>query len=188
MMCRVSSEMELIGGPEKRPVVLVEYRSEWPARFALERKRIAVALGPAAIRIDHIGSTAVPGLAAKPIVDIDLSVPDVEEETNYLLALERAGYRLRVREVGHRLLRTVGRSVHVHVCSAGGEWERRHLRFPDRLRESAEDRALYEATKRRLAEHEWATHNDYAAAKSSVIAEILERAGAAKSTYDDSPS
>lgn len=173
----MSSEVELIGGPEKRPVVLGEYCSEWPARFARERHRIAAALGPAAIRIDHIGSTAVAGLAAKPIVDIDLSVFDVEAEASYLPALERAGYRLRVREPGHRMFRTPDRSVHVHVCPAGGEWERRHLRFRDRLRESAEDRALYEATKRRLAQHEWTTHNDYAAAKSSVIAEILERTG-----------
>jgi len=172
----VSSEVELIGGPEKRSVVLVEYRFEWPARFALERARIAAALGPAAIRIDHIGSTAVPGLAAKPIVDIDLSVRDVEEEAIYLPALERAGYRLRVREAGHRMLRTPDRGVHVHVCTAGSEWERRHLRFRDRLRQSAEDRALYEATKRRLAEHEWDNHNDYAAAKSSVIIEIMAKA------------
>jgi len=96
----VSSEVELIGGPEKRPVVIVDYRSEWAARFARERHRIAAALGPAAMRIDHIGSTAVPGLAAKPIVDIDVSVADVEQETIYLPALERTGYRLRVREAG----------------------------------------------------------------------------------------
>lgn len=87
----MSSDVEFIGGPEKRPVVLVEYCSEWPARFARERNRIAAALGPAAVRIDHIGSTAVAGLAAKPIVDIDLSVIDVEAEASYLPALERAG-------------------------------------------------------------------------------------------------
>lgn len=172
----MASDVELIGGPEKRPVVLVEYSSQWPARFGHERDRIAAALGPAAIRIEHIGSTAVPELAAKPIVDIDVSVPDVEKEITYLPALEQAGYRLRVREGGHRMLRTPDLAVHLHVCTAGSEWERRHLRFRDRLRHSAEDRALYEATKRRLAERVWATHNDYAAAKSIVIAEILERA------------
>lgn len=58
------------------------------------------------------------------------------------------------------MFRNPDRSVHVHVCSAGGEWERQPLRFRDRLRDSAEDRALYEATKRRLAKHEWTTHND----------------------------
>lgn len=183
----VSSQVELIGGPEKRPVVIVEYRSEWPARFAQERNRLAAVLGPAAIRIDHIGSTAVPGLAAKPIIDIDVSVRDVEEENIYLPALERAGYRLRVREGGHRMLRTPDLAVHVHVCTAGSEWERRHLRFRDWLRQSADDRALYEATKRCLAEHKWPTHNDYAAAKSTVVAEILERAGPGPANLSDEP-
>ncbi len=182
----MSSEIELIGGPEKRPVVIVEYRSEWATRFARERNRIAAALGPAAIRIDHIGSTAVPGLAAKPIVDIDVSVPDVDQEAIYLSALERAGYRLRVREAGHRMLRTPDLGVHVHVCTAGSEWECRHLLFRDWLRQSAEDRALYEATKRRLAAREWPTHNDYAAAKSTVIDQILERSG--QPTHSDAPS
>ncbi len=86
-------------------MVIVDYRSEWAARFARERHRIAAALGPAAMRIDHIGSTAVPGLAAKPIVDIDVSVADVEQETIYLPALERtvpaAGARGRPPHAAH---------------------------------------------------------------------------------------
>jgi GrpB-like predicted nucleotidyltransferase (UPF0157 family) len=168
--------MALIGGPEKRQIKIVDYRPEWPARFARERDRIAAALGPTAVRIDHIGSTAVPGLAAKPIIDIDVSVPDVEEEASYLPALERAGYVLRVREPGHRMLRTPERDVHIHVCSAGSDWERRHVRFRDRLRQSEADRSLYEAAKRRLARREWHDTNDYADAKSAVIEEILSRA------------
>ncbi len=168
--------MELIGGPEKRPIEIVDYRPEWPERFAREHDRIAVALGSTALRIDHIGSTAVPGLAAKPIIDIEVSVADVEDEGSYLPALEGAGYALRVREPDHRMLRTSERDVHVHVCSAGGEWERRHLGLRDHLRQSAADRCLYEATKRRLARQEWATMNDYADAKAGVIGEILSHA------------
>ena len=168
--------MELIGGPEKRSIEIVEYRPEWPARFARERNRLVVALGEKAIHIDHIGSTAVPGLAAKPIIDIDLSVADVEDEGSYLGALERAGYALRVREPGHRMFRTLDRDVHVHVCEAGSDWERLHLRFRDHLRRSAADRCLYETAKRQLARREWATMNDYAEAKSGVIEEILSRA------------
>ena len=171
------SGLELIGGPEKRSIEIVEYDPQWPVRFRAERDRIAAALGPAAMRIDHIGSTAVPGLAAKPIVDIDVSVADVEDEASYLPALERAGYELRVREPNHRMVRTRARDVHVHICTAGSDWERRHLRFRDRLRRSGQDRALYERVKRRLAARDWPTMDDYADAKSDAIAEILSRAG-----------
>jgi GrpB-like predicted nucleotidyltransferase (UPF0157 family) len=107
--------IELIGGPEKREIKLVEYDPRWPGRFALERARITAALGPLAIRIDHIGSTAVPGLAAKPIVDMAVSVCDAHDESSYLAALERAGYELRVREPEHRMLRTPERDVHLHA-------------------------------------------------------------------------
>ena len=169
--------LELIGGPEKRSIEIVEYDPQWPERFRHERDRIAAALGRAAIRIDHVGSTAVPGLAAKPIVDINLIVADVEDEASYLPALERAGYELRVREPGHRMVRTRARDVHVHICTAGSDWERRHLRFRDQLRRSGQDRALYERVKRQLAARDWPTMNDYADAKSAVIAEILSRAG-----------
>src|SRR5579884_2135462 len=98
--------VELIGGPERRRIVIADYDPDWPARFRREQRRIAAALGPTAVRIDHIGSTAVPGLAAKPIIDIDVSVRDVEDETSYSTALEQAGYVLRVRERGHRMFRT----------------------------------------------------------------------------------
>ncbi len=153
----MSSEAELIGGPEKRAVEVLDYRPEWPAHFAEERDRIVAALGTAAVRIDHVGSTAVPGLAAKPILDIDVSVVDVEDESSYVPALEAAGYVLRVREPGHRMLRTAALDVHVHICATDSDWERRHLIFRDWLRQSPGDRALYEATKRNLAKRQWAT-------------------------------
>ncbi len=174
----MTGDLELVGGVERRDIVLVPYRPAWPARFAQELRRIADAMGPAALRIEHVGSTAVPGLAAKPIVDVQVSVADVEDEEAYLPRLEAAGYRLRVRAPGHRMVRTPQRDVHVHVCSAGSDWERRHLLFRDRLRHDADDRALYEATKRELAQRPWPDMNAYAAAKSPVITEITGRAEA----------
>ncbi|MGF0115203.1 GrpB family protein [Promicromonospora sp. Marseille-Q5078] len=171
-------EVELIGGVEKREIVIVEPDPRWPARFERESARILAALGTAAVRVDHVGSTAVPGLPAKPIVDIDLSVPDVEDEGAYLPALLAAGYVLRVREPGHRLVRTPELDVQVHICPAGSDWERRHLLFRDRLRHDADDRAAYAALKRELAARDWPSMNHYADAKGGLIAEILARAEA----------
>jgi len=167
--------VELIGGPENLKVTLVDHDPSWRDRFDRERAKIAAALGSEAIRIEHVGSTAVPGLAAKPIIDIQLSVGDVELETSYLPALEAAGYSLRVREPGHRLAR-IFESVHLHVCASGSAWERRHLLFRDWLRHDANDRALYEATKRELSGVEWETRNHYADAKSEVIEQVMVRA------------
>ena len=172
----VDGPVELIGGREHRPIVLVRYDPEWAARFERERRRISAALGSRALRIDHIGSTAVVGLVAKPIVDIDVSVADVEDEAVYLPALESAGYRLRVREPGHRMLRTPELDVHVHVCAAGSDWQRRHLLFRDWLRREVEDRERYGAVKRELAGRDWSDMNAYADAKSSSIEEIIARA------------
>ena len=87
-------------------------------------------MGPVARRIEHIGSTAVPELAAKPVVDVMLSVDDPEDESLYLSAMERAGYVLRVREPGHRMFRTPGRDVHVHVWKAGSDDEQAPPRLP----------------------------------------------------------
>ena len=128
-------QAELIGGVEAVSIVVVPYRQEWPKTFDRHRARIAAALGTSAVGIDHIGSTAVPGLAAKPIVDILLAVADSTDEASYLPALERAGYELRVREPGfeeHRMFRTPGRDVHVHVLSAGSPEIERYLRSAGR--------------------------------------------------------
>jgi GrpB-like predicted nucleotidyltransferase (UPF0157 family) len=163
----------LIGGPERREIVLAPSDPAWPARFRSERSRIEAALGPEALHIEHIGSTAVPGLAAKPIVDLLLAVADVEDEAAYLPRLEAAGYLLRVREPGHRMLRTPALDVHLHVWSVGDPAVERHLRFRDRLRESEEDRDRYAAVKQELAEREWPTMNHYAEAKTAVIRDIL---------------
>ncbi|WP_206055191.1 GrpB family protein [Nocardia sp. CS682] len=179
--------MELIGGIEKRDIHIVDYDPAWSQRFATEHARIARALGATARRIDHIGSTSVPGLAAKPIVDIDLCVPDVEDEGAYLPPLLAAGYQLRVREPGHRMVRTPQRDVHVHIVTVGSDWEHRQLLFRDWLRHDSRDRIAYEQLKRRLAQQNWADMNDYADAKGPLIAEIIQRAQAWAESIDWTP-
>lgn len=179
MGCRgiiVHVTLELIGGPEKREIKLVEYREIWPAQFLRERDRIRAALGEKALRIDHVGSTSVPGLSAKPVIDINTSVIDTDDEDDYLPALEQAGYRLRVREEDHRMVRTPDCSVHVHICAAGSEWERRHLLFRDWLRRDPADREAYAALKKHLANREWPDAEAYTEAKSALIGVITDRA------------
>jgi GrpB-like predicted nucleotidyltransferase (UPF0157 family) len=170
-------EEVLIGGRERRPIVLVPYDPTWPERFAAQRDRIHRALGPRALAVEHIGSTAVPGLVAKPIVDVLVAVPDVGDEPT-TTALVAAGYVLRVREPGHRMVRTPELDVHLHLWTQGDPEIDRHLRFRDRLRDSAEDRASYAQLKRALASRDWDDMNAYAAAKAPLIVQILARADA----------
>ena len=171
----------LIGGPEARPVEIVDYRDEWPQRFEAERARIDAAL-PGTSSIEHIGSTSVPGLGAKPIVDIIVSI-DPFDADRITTSLEAAGYQLRVLEPSHLMFRTPARDVSVHLWSDPAQTER-HLLFRDWLRHNAQDRARYEAVKRELAKRQWADMNDYADAKSPVITEITTRAQAWSASRD----
>jgi GrpB-like predicted nucleotidyltransferase (UPF0157 family) len=167
--------------PNRGPVVLVEYDPGWPRLFEREETRIRDALGDAALLVEHAGSTSIPGLAAKPIVDILLVVADSADEAAYVPALERAGYVLRVREPDwfeHRLLKDTNPTVNLHVFSSGSAEVERMLRFRDHLRRDASDRELYERTKRELARREWKYVQHYADAKSDVVEEILARASA----------
>jgi GrpB-like predicted nucleotidyltransferase (UPF0157 family) len=167
----------LIGGRERAPrIVIVDYDPAWPARFASERRAVTGALGALALRIEHVGSTSVPGLAAKPIIDMLVVVADVEDEPAFAPGLEAAGYVLRVREPGHRMFRTPERDVHVHLLPDRDPEVERMISFRDRLRVSAEDRAAYERLKRELAKREWEDMNDYADAKGDLIEQILRRA------------
>jgi GrpB-like predicted nucleotidyltransferase (UPF0157 family) len=168
----------LVGGREHRRVEIVAYEVAWPARYEAERARIGAALGTAALRIEHVGSTAVPGLAAKPIVDILVAVDDPSDEAAVVRPLEDAGYVLRVREEGHRMLRTPAGDVHIHLWRSGSDDERRHLLFRDWLRHDGADRARYASAKRALAEKDWPDMNHYAEAKGPVIAEIMGHAEA----------
>lgn len=166
----------LIGGREPAAVVIVEHDATWADRFAELRRRVEQALGARALSVEHIGSTSVPGLAAKPVVDVLLTVRSVDDEADYVDALERAGLVLRVREPDHRMFRTPERDAHLHVYAQGRPEVADYLDLRDWLRRSASDRALYEATKRALAQRAWEDTNDYADAKSDVIRDVLTRA------------
>ena len=169
----------LIGGIEKREIVIVDYDPRWPAQFQKHAEILARTLGRGALAIEHVGSTSVPGLAAKPIIDIDLLVEDSSDEASYLPALVQAGYVLRVREPDwhqHRMFRTPELDVHVHLFSRGCIEFTRHLAFRDRLRGCPEDRLLYESVKRKLATEDWPDMNAYARAKTEVVEQILTRA------------
>ena len=170
--------MELSGGREPANITIVDYDPHWVKLFAGVEQRIRRALGAEAGMVEHIGSTSVPGLAAKPIIDVLVTVADVTDEAAFVPQLETQGYRLRVREPDHRMLRTPERTVHIHVYEADNPAIPDYLDLRDWLRVSAEDRALYAATKRQLSRRQWDDMNDYADAKSDIIAAILARARA----------
>jgi GrpB-like predicted nucleotidyltransferase (UPF0157 family) len=184
--------LELVGGPEPLTVAVEEYDQRWATIYQEHRRRITEALRAADARagqgalteiemdvqIEHIGSTSVPGLAAKPIVDIVIVVEDITAEEDYLDPLLAAGYVLRVREPGHRLVRTPARDVHVHLLERGDPAIDEYLLFRDQLRRDPADRALYERTKRDLLTRRWDDMNAYADAKTDVIQQIKSRARA----------
>ncbi|WP_338145540.1 GrpB family protein [Cryobacterium lactosi] len=142
------------------------------------RRQILNALVAANVGVEHIGSTSVPGLAAKPIIDIVVTVDDITAEEDYLDPLLVAGYELRTREPGHRLVRTPARDVHVHIYEQGDPAVIEYLLLRDWLRSNAADRALYESTKRSLLRSRWDDMNAYADAKTDVILAIKARARA----------
>jgi GrpB-like predicted nucleotidyltransferase (UPF0157 family) len=177
----------IIGEIEPQTIVIADYDPAWPERFRREEARIRVALGEAALSVEHIGSTSVPGLAAKPIVGILLVVEDSADETSYVPALQEAGYVLRVREPDfdeHRKFRTPQKDVHVHVFSAGSKEIERYVLLREHLRENEEDRELYARTKRELASREWPSMQHYAEAKTEVIEGIIARAAARRSSRE----
>jgi GrpB-like predicted nucleotidyltransferase (UPF0157 family) len=141
--------------------------------FQAEAERLRNGLGETAVRIEHVGSTAVPGLAAKPVIDIQVSVGSLEPFEAYADPLAGLGYESREDdEPAHRFfcLAPAGvRTHHVHVCESGGEWERRHLAFRDALRSDPDLRSRYEAEKRRIAALHAADSLAYADAKSPWI-------------------
>lgn len=170
------TEVELVGGVEQRDLFLVAPDDRWPAEYRRHEARIRRALGEAAVAVEHIGSTSVPGLAAKPIINILVTVPDIAAEQDHVEPLLAAGYVLRVREPGHRLVRTSERDVHVHLLQVGDQAAEDYLLFRDHLRADASDRALYEDTKRELTSRQWPDMNAYADAKTDVIEAIKARA------------
>jgi GrpB-like predicted nucleotidyltransferase (UPF0157 family) len=154
----------------------------WPDRYATLAGLIKQALGDSAIAIEHVGSTAVPGLLAKPVIDIDLTVADPRDEQAYIPALERCGFTLVVREpwwYEHRCLRLGEPACNLHVFSPGCPEVERHLILRDWLRSHPEDCSLFAAAKVAAAEATQASGGhvmDYNALKESAVREIYDRA------------
>jgi GrpB-like predicted nucleotidyltransferase (UPF0157 family) len=161
------------------PVTLVDYDPEWPGLFGREDARILSILGDRVVELHHAGSTSVPGLAAKPIIDIVLVVPDSSDEPAYVPDLEAAGYRLVIREpewFEHRVYKRPDTNINHHTVSPGSPEIARMVGFRDWLRTHPDDRNLYERKKRELAKQTWAYTQNYADAKTEVVEEIVGRA------------
>lgn len=173
-----------IGEPQRidGAIELLPYDDAWPRLYAVEAARVTGVLGTKALLLEHVGSTSVPGLPAKPIIDMLLVVADSSAEDDYVAPMERAGYVLRIRErdwYEHRLLRGPNASINLHVFSSGCVEIDRMLRFRNHLRTDASDRELYAQTKRELAARRWNYVQEYADAKTEVVEAIITRAGEA---------
>src|SRR5215813_2160596 len=164
---------------------IAPYDPGWPAAFSAERDRLAAVLGDLAIRIDHHGSTAVPGLAAKPVIDIQISVADLGRLEEYAARLAPLGY-VHVPHPDDAFCPFLHRPAawphthHVHLVESGGAAERDTLAFRDFLREHADTARAYEELKRRLAARHgaesFASRQAYADAKTDFVKQITERA------------
>lgn len=185
-MAGASSEQEIhdmtVGDlpPANISITIVPYDPTWPEQYAREEVKIRAALDDRVVSMEHIGSTAVPGLPAKPILDIQLLVMDSGNEEDYAEALTTVGYTLRIREPEweeHRVFKGTDPDVNLHVFSQGSLQARRHLAFRDRLRLNDTDRDRYAAVKLKLAAQTWGYVQNYADAKNDMIDEILAEAG-----------
>ena len=159
-------------------IALVDYDPRWAGLFEREAARIRAVVSEA-LRIEHVGSTSVPGLPAKPILDIVLVVTDSADEAAYVPVLESTGYRLHIRESDwyeHRMFKGPDTDINLHAFSAGCPEVDRMLMFRDWLRVHPADRELYARTKWALAQREWTFVQTYADAKSAIIDGIMARA------------
>ncbi len=157
-------------------IVLVPSDPRWPEVYAAVRARVLDALGPAARSVDHVGSTSVPGLAAKPVIDVVVTVNDPEDEAAYVPALAAAGFAVAVREPDwyhHRCLKATDPWVNLHVFPDGCVEVDRMRWFRDRLRAHPDERERYQAAKEALAARRWDEVQDYADAKTGVVASIM---------------
>jgi GrpB-like predicted nucleotidyltransferase (UPF0157 family) len=165
--------------PLNSTIYLAAYDPAWPSLFTRLKQRIHEALKDDVLLLEHVGSTSVPGLSAKPIIDIVLAVADSSDEASYVERLEGKGFKLRIREPDwyeHRMLKSSDPNANLHVFSEGCEEIDRMLLFRDWLRKYAGDRLLYEEKKQELAGRIWKYTQNYADAKSEVVQEILARA------------
>jgi len=140
---------EFVGESGRESISLSEPSAGWPAKFEDVRARLTAALGSPA-RIEHVGSTSIPGITAKPIIDVLVSVSDLRDEAWFVPAIESVGVSLRMREpdLGHVYFRDIPRTTHIHVCQIGSKWERDHLLFRDYLRAHPDAARAYEKVKR----------------------------------------
>jgi GrpB-like predicted nucleotidyltransferase (UPF0157 family) len=170
----IGEPVRVDGAIELRP-----YDLQWPEQYRVEAERMRRVLGTRALRLEHVGSTSVPGLVAKPIIDMLLVVTDSSDEADYVPLMEAAGYTLRIREPDwyeHRLFKGPLVNINLHVFSAGCPEIGRMLGFRDHLRVNAEDRELYQRTKQALAARQWRYVQEYADAKTEVVEAIIARA------------
>jgi GrpB-like predicted nucleotidyltransferase (UPF0157 family) len=170
-----------IGEPERLSglIELRAYNPAWPVQYEAEAAGVRAVLGDRVLTLEHVGSTSIPGLSAKPIIDMLLVVSDSSDELAYVPPMEAAGYTLRIREpewYEHRLFKGPGVNINLHVFSAGCPEIARMMNFRDHLRSNADDRALYQRTKEALASRQWRYVQEYADAKTEVIDAIVARA------------
>jgi GrpB-like predicted nucleotidyltransferase (UPF0157 family) len=161
------------------PIHLADYDPGWPVLYEREASRVRSALGDRVHLLEHVGSTSVPGLAAKPIIDVLLVVADSGDEPAYVPPMEAAGYAVRIREPDwhqHRVFKGPDTDVNLHVFSDGSSEIERMLAFRDRLRTHDDERDVYLATKRELAARHWVYVQEYADAKGEVVEAIIARA------------
>jgi GrpB-like predicted nucleotidyltransferase (UPF0157 family) len=173
-------DVEWFGRPGGEPVELCAPSPHWREVADEWRTAIVRALFSLQPRVEHIGSTAVPGLLAKPVIDLQVSLPRLDDEASYRPALEELGLVLRAREPGHRFFRPPAgrpRIVHVHVCERDSTWERERLAFRDLLRRRPDVAAAYAAVKLRLAEDVGSDRAAYTAGKSDFIRFWVRSAG-----------
>lgn len=150
------------------PILICDYDPEWPKKYEAHAASVRSALGDLVLSLNHVGSTAVPGLAAKAVIDINLGVSNPAHETRYLPLLEAIGYKLVVREPAwfeHRMFKSAASDVNLHVFPAGCLELDRMLLFRDWLRGNPDEVRLYAESKRLLAARGWAHVQDYADAK-----------------------
>jgi GrpB-like predicted nucleotidyltransferase (UPF0157 family) len=169
-----------VRGGRSRAFVITDYDPAWPAMFEREAASIRAALAGVAARIEHVGSTAVPGLAAKPIIDIQISVEEMTPRERFVAPLEALGYEFLTdpTDPDHEFLQKDEdgtRRYQIHVCPVASEWERRHLAFRDHLRKHPEDAARYAELKRRLAAEHPNDIMAYLDAKTPLIREMEAR-------------
>ena len=165
-------------------VVLLEYDPRWPLQFEEEKARILAAIRPAVVAIEHVGSTAVPGLAAKPIIDILIGVSGLDDDRACIASLAAIGFEY-VAEYEQELPErryfrkgpALARTHHLHMVEFGGPFWRRHLAFRDYLRAHPEEAQRYAALKRELAARFGVDREGYTNAKAAFVGEIESRAG-----------